>query len=56
MIFGVGTDVVEISRVASTYERFGEHFGFHILRDIGFQLFGAQILIFFQFVFFTTKE
>ena len=26
MIFGVGTDVVELARVQSTYERFGEHF------------------------------
>ena len=26
MIFGVGTDVVELSRVQATYERFGEHF------------------------------
>lgn len=26
MIFGVGTDVVEISRIADAYQRFGEHF------------------------------
>lgn len=26
MIFGVGTDIVELSRIQSTYERFGEHF------------------------------
>ncbi|MDX1508593.1 MAG: holo-ACP synthase [Woeseiaceae bacterium] len=26
MIYGVGTDVVELARVGSTYERFGEHF------------------------------
>ena len=26
MIFGVGTDVVELARVKSTYERFGDHF------------------------------
>ncbi len=26
MIFGVGTDVVELSRVQATYERFGDHF------------------------------
>lgn len=26
MIFGVGTDVVELARVQATYDRFGEHF------------------------------
>ncbi len=26
MIFGIGTDVVRIERVAGVYERFGEHF------------------------------
>ena len=26
MIFGVGTDIVELSRIQSTYDRFGEHF------------------------------
>ena len=26
MIFGVGTDIVEISRIQETYERFGERF------------------------------
>jgi holo-[acyl-carrier protein] synthase len=26
MIFGVGTDLVRVERVAATYERFGEHF------------------------------
>ncbi|MFQ5609457.1 MAG: holo-ACP synthase [Woeseiaceae bacterium] len=26
MIFGVGTDVVELSRIRATYERFGDHF------------------------------
>lgn len=26
MIFGVGTDVVELSRIAATWERFGDHF------------------------------
>jgi holo-[acyl-carrier protein] synthase len=26
LIFGVGTDVVEISRIADSYQRFGEHF------------------------------
>ncbi len=26
MIFGIGTDIVELSRIQSTYDRFGEHF------------------------------
>lgn len=26
MIFGIGTDLVQIERVAATYERFGDHF------------------------------
>lgn len=26
MIFGVGTDIVELARIQATYDRFGEHF------------------------------
>jgi holo-[acyl-carrier protein] synthase len=26
VIFGVGTDIVELSRIQATYDRFGEHF------------------------------
>lgn len=26
MIYGVGTDIVEVSRIQATYERFGDHF------------------------------
>jgi holo-[acyl-carrier protein] synthase len=26
MIFGIGTDILRMDRIASTYERFGEHF------------------------------
>ncbi len=26
MIYGVGTDVVELARIQATYERFGDHF------------------------------
>jgi holo-[acyl-carrier protein] synthase len=33
MIFGVGTDVVEMSRIQATYERFGEHFVNRILME-----------------------
>lgn len=39
MIFGVGTDVVEISRIAATYERFGEHFVRRLLLDEELRLF-----------------
>ncbi len=33
MIFGVGTDLVELSRVRRTWERFGEHFAERLLMD-----------------------
>jgi holo-[acyl-carrier protein] synthase len=33
MIFGVGTDIVELSRIQQTYERFGEHFIDRLLMD-----------------------
>ena len=39
MIFGVGTDVVELSRIQSSYERFGEHFVERILMDEEIELF-----------------
>jgi holo-[acyl-carrier protein] synthase len=40
MIFGVGTDILKVERVASVYERFGERFVRHLLmpeelRDFG---------------------
>jgi holo-[acyl-carrier protein] synthase len=31
MIFGVGTDIVEMSRMESTWKRFGQHFAERIL-------------------------
>jgi holo-[acyl-carrier protein] synthase len=31
MIFGIGTDMVEVSRVARLWERYGEHFAQRIL-------------------------
>lgn len=31
MIFGIGTDILKIERVASVYERFGERFVRHLL-------------------------
>ena len=39
MIFGVGTDIVEVSRVQATYDRFGEHFVRRILMDEEIELF-----------------
>ncbi len=39
MIFGVGTDVVELSRIQATYDRFGEHFVRRLLMDEELELF-----------------
>jgi len=39
MIFGVGTDVVELSRIQASYDRFGEHFVERILMDEEIELF-----------------
>lgn len=33
MIFGVGTDLVEIARIKRTYERYGQHFVDRLLTD-----------------------
>ncbi len=42
MIFGVGTDVVELARIQATYERFGEHFISRLLMDEELELFGRN--------------
>ena len=39
MIFGVGTDVVQLSRIQASYERFGERFVERILMDEEIELF-----------------
>ena len=39
MIFGVGTDVVELARIEATYRRFGERFVRRILMDEEIDLF-----------------
>ena len=39
MIFGVGTDVLELSRIQATYDRFGDHFVQRILMEEELQLF-----------------
>jgi len=39
VIFGIGTDIVELSRVQDTYDRFGEHFVNRLLMDEERELF-----------------
>ncbi len=39
MIFGVGTDVVELSRIQAIYDRFGEHFVRRLLMTEELELF-----------------
>ncbi|MDH3747208.1 MAG: holo-ACP synthase [Gammaproteobacteria bacterium] len=39
MIFGVGTDVVQLSRIQATYDRFGEHFVRRLLMGPELKLF-----------------
>lgn len=39
MIFGIGTDIVELSRVQGIFERYGEHFARRILMDEELELF-----------------
>jgi holo-[acyl-carrier protein] synthase len=42
VIFGVGTDIVELSRVQATYDRFGDHFVSRLLMDEERRLFDAS--------------
>lgn len=39
MIFGIGTDVLKLSRVEDTYSKFGEHFARRLLLDVELELF-----------------
>ena len=39
MIFGIGTDVVQVARVERTWEQFGAHFAQRLLLDAERQLF-----------------
>jgi len=39
VIYGVGTDIVELARVQQTYERFGQHFVDRLLMDEERELF-----------------
>jgi len=42
MIFGVGTDIVEVSRIQATYDRFGEHFVRRLLMEEELELFSRS--------------
>jgi len=42
MIYGVGTDIVELSRIQETYNRFGEHFVDRLLMDEERELFARN--------------
>jgi holo-[acyl-carrier protein] synthase len=41
VIFGIGTDVLEVKRVEATWQRFGEHFARRLLLDEEQRLFAA---------------
>jgi len=57
MIFGVGTDIVELSRIQSTYERFGEHFVRRLLMEEELELFrGTKWPVRFLAMRFAGKE
>ena len=42
MIFGVGTDIVEVSRIQATFDRFGEHFVRRLLMEEELRLFNKS--------------
>lgn len=42
MVFGVGTDIVQVSRVESIWQRFGERFADRLLLDDERELFDAS--------------
>lgn len=42
MIFGVGTDLLEVARVERVWKRFGEHFATRVLLDEELELFAAS--------------
>ena len=42
MIFGIGTDVVQIARVEHIWERFGDHFAARVLLDPERELFRSS--------------
>ncbi len=42
MIFGIGTDIVELSRIGQIYERYGDHFARRILMEEEMELYGRS--------------
>ena len=39
MIYGIGTDVLQVARVEETWQRFGDHFARRLLLDEEHRLF-----------------
>lgn len=57
MIFGIGTDVVQLSRVEATWTRFGSHFSQRLLLDAEQALFaGVKNPVRFLAMRFAAKE
>jgi holo-[acyl-carrier protein] synthase len=57
MIYGVGTDIVELSRIQATYDRFGDHFVDRLLMDEERALFeGVKWPVRFLAMHFAAKE
>ena len=57
MIYGIGTDILRLDRVASTYERFGEHFVTRLLMPAELALFAkAKNPVRFLTMRFAAKE
>ena len=57
MIYGVGTDIVELSRIQATYDRFGDHFVDRLLMDEERALFeGVKWPVRFLAMRFAAKE
>ena len=42
MIFGIGTDIVELSRIQGIHDRYGDHFAKRILMDEEFELYARS--------------
>lgn len=42
MIFGIGTDIVELDRIREIYERYGDHFARRILMDAELALYNRS--------------
>jgi len=57
MIFGIGTDILRVDRVESTYQRFGDHFIARLLLDEERELFAhAKNPVRFLAMRFAAKE